>query len=1078
MKRILLGSILTLMSVSIICQENGFKSKIKDPAAHPPRSFKFTTVRGNSNQGKGKGKVYNIPNGMRQPLIRDKQNEIRKIIKRNGSPIYIEKPASLSKSSLNLSDENMFNSFVESVSPVIRTGDPRPSFKITGTKTDELGIKHISACQVYKGVKIYGSESALHLSQRNEVFTGRLNHVTGEINTLPEVDVNTILSVIINDLKKTTVYKELTFNQKELLDYSGPQHSLVLFKNGQNDLTLTYEVEIRPNFIETWKYFADACTGEIISRYNITRSDGPYKATATDLNGIERTIDTYLEGSVYSMTNASEAMYDPLREEGIIITLDANNTSTSDLDYMMITSSNNTWNNPAAVSAHYNATTAYEQFLAKFGRNSINGNGGNIISLINVAEDDGSSMENAFWNGKAVFYGNGGSSFKPLSGALDVTAHELGHGIVSSTANLEYIGQSGAMNETYADIFGTMVDSEDWLLGEDIVKPEAFPSGALRNMADPHNTGSSINDHYWQPKHVSEMYLGSEDNGGVHINSGIGNYAYYLFAMDMTREKAEQVFYRALVYYLKKTSRFIDFRIAVIQAATDLYGSSSPEALKAAEVFDKVGIYEDDQVNYAQDYPVNPGQDYLLSYDTNESDPATLYRSSTSGTGFVALTNTEMKGKVSVADDGSFAAFVRADSKIGALSLDPGNPAEITISDEAFWDNVAVSKDGNRLAAISNQIDTAIYVYDFVSESWVMFMLYNPTTSHNNTDAGGVLFADAIEFDITGEYLIYDAINVLSSTFAEDIYYWDIGFINVWDNQLNTFGDGNISKLYESLPEHVSLGNPVFSKNSPYIIAFDYFDNFNDDYAVLGANLLSGDVNTIVTNTVLGYPSYSKYDNTLAYSALTTTEAEIVATIALNPDKISGAGSPSALVNNAKWPVYYATGIRPLGIGPVSNFTADFRSGPAPLNVQYLDISINDPVSWTWSFPGGTPSTSNEKNPLVIYNTPGTYSVTLTTSNSFGSNIKTKTDFITVSLPTGNNEPKKIRAGFYPNPVSDILNIVCESPFTVSIYNMQGNLILKSENTNIIDLQSFPTGIYIIKINSGSDILVKKLIKK
>ena len=86
----------------------------------------------------------------------------------------------------------------------------------------------------------------------------------------------------------------------------------------------------------------------------------------------------------------------------------------------------------------------YEYFKSKFGRNSINGPGGNIISLVNVADEDGASMENAFWNGQAVFYGNGGTRFKSLAAALDVAAHELGHGVISNTANLEYIGQSGS----------------------------------------------------------------------------------------------------------------------------------------------------------------------------------------------------------------------------------------------------------------------------------------------------------------------------------------------------------------------------------------------------------------------------------------------------------------------------------------------------------------------------------------------------------------------------------------------------------------------------------------------------------
>ena len=163
------------------------------------------------------------------------------------------------------------------------------------------------------------------------------------------------------------------------------------------------------------------------------------------------------------------------------------------------------------------------------------------------------------------------------------------------------------------------------------------------------------------------------------------------------------------------------------------------------------------------EYDPNPGQEYLLSYDTDDADPATLYRSSVTGTNFEGLSNTDMKGKVSVTDDGSAAVFVSTDSKIKVINPDPADAGEEFLSDEAFFDNVAVSKDGKRLAAISIEADTSIYVYDFDGAEWYKFRLYNPTTSESNTNAGGVLFADAIEFDISGEYLIYDAYNELNS---------------------------------------------------------------------------------------------------------------------------------------------------------------------------------------------------------------------------------------------------------------------------------------------------------------------------
>jgi len=202
----------------------------------------------------------------------------------------------------------------------------------------------------------------------------------------------------------------------------------VVFENN-NSFSLAYEVEARPNFIEIWKYFIDAHTGEILKSFNATNSDGPASTTAYDLNNTLRPINTYLENGTYYMVDISEAMFNSTKFEGAIYTFNANNTSTRNLDYAYINSTNNTWNNKTAVSAHANTMASYKYFYTTFGRNSLNGNGGNIMSFINVTEDDGSSMDNAFWNGEAAFYGNG-STFKPLAGAQDVISHELGHGVV------------------------------------------------------------------------------------------------------------------------------------------------------------------------------------------------------------------------------------------------------------------------------------------------------------------------------------------------------------------------------------------------------------------------------------------------------------------------------------------------------------------------------------------------------------------------------------------------------------------------------------------------------------------------
>lgn len=1054
-------------------QANTFKTKEKKsgapvidlPAAHlQPVSAGRTAAPFSASQIKT----------LVQPVIAGSKEQSIHIIRHKGRTVFIEKESSETKAA---PEERLYR-FLDETKAWSRIDNPGESFKIANIRTDELGITRIRTVQQFKGVDIYGAEATVHLDATRERFTGAFHRPDINTKTTPSISSTAAVRRVIEDISNETVYRQLSRKEQDILDYTAPSSSLMLYSTGEDIYRLVWVVIIRPNFIEEWKYFIDASGGEIIHKFNNTCSDGPVTAQAYDLNNVLQTISTYLETGTYYLMNISENMFVEATGEGVIVTLDANNTSTSYLDYSYVTSSNNTWPLKNAVSAHNHATLAYRYLWNTFGRNSVNGLGGNIISFVNVAEDDGSSMENAFWNGKAVFYGNGGTSFYSLAGALDVAAHELGHGVVSNTANLEYYGQSGAINESYADIFGSMVDRDDWRIGEDITRTSYSPSGALRDMADPHNGGTSLSQPYWQPKSTSEMYIGTQDNGGVHINSSIGNHAYYLYATAVTKEKAEQVFYKALTDYLTMTSKFIDFRIAVIQAATDLYGASSTEVTKAKEAFTAVGIQQEEQVDKIQDYTVNDGQEYLLNYNTSSSYPGTLYR--TSGTVDASLTSTEMKGKVSVTDDGSLAVFVSADSKLRGLSPDnPSDPGEFIFSDQQIWDNVAISKDGNRIAAISIYIDTAIYLFDFegpvVREK--VFKLYNPTTSHSNTTAGGVLYADVIEFDITGQYLIYDSYNELASTTGENIGYWDIGIINVWDNNDRDWGDGDISKLYGSLPEDISIGNPVFSKNSPWIIAFDYIDAANDVYAIMGADLNAGQDNVITMNNTLGYPSFSKNDDRMAFTK-TDGLTESIYTIGLAADKISPAGTESRLISDARWPVFFATGARDLSLPPVADFTVDVKTGNAPLQVKFFDLSVNQPSSWTWTFEGGTPASSTAQNPEISYNNAGTFRVSLVATNIQGSNTITKNGYITISSASAVEDHGQDAIMVYPNPVRDNLNIKSEMDFSVRLYDLNGRLVYSGTNDRIIDMAAMEQGVYLLEITSRGKVIKHKIVRE
>ena len=300
--------------------------------------------------------------------------------------------------------------------------------------------------------------------------------------------------------------------------------------------------------------------------------------TGTGVLGDTRTLTTTQSGSTYQLK-------DTTRGKGIQ-TYTANNRSS--LPGTLLTDSDNIWTDRAAVDAHAYAAATYDFYKNKFNRNGLDGNGLQIRSTVHY----GSNYNNAFWNGVQIVFGDGdGTTFTSLSGDLDVVGHELTHGVIEYTANLEYRNESAALNEAFADIMGNTIESKNWLLGDAIYTPN-IPGDALRSLSNP--------TLYGQPDKYSDRYIGSQDNGGVHINSGIINKAYYLAAQGGThkgvtvngtgRDKERKMFYRTLANDLTPTSKFAAAKTATIQAAKDLYGANSAEATAITKAYQAVGL--------------------------------------------------------------------------------------------------------------------------------------------------------------------------------------------------------------------------------------------------------------------------------------------------------------------------------------------------------------------------------------------------------------------------------------------------------------------------------------------------------
>jgi Zn-dependent metalloprotease len=244
------------------------------------------------------------------------------------------------------------------------------------------------------------------------------------------------------------------------------------------------------------------------------------------------------------------------------------------------------------------AGAAREYFMREHDRNSIDHNG--LVVNVNVNFDV--DFLNAFWDGVRLVLGNGdGQIFVDFAKSPDVVGHELSHGVVQFTANLVYKGQSGALNEHFADVFGSLIeqslrgedfDSANWLIGDEIMAPDLFGE-ALRSMAHP---GTAYDNPVLgkdpQPDHMSRYYDGPADNQGVHINSGIVNRAFYVAASELGTASAGRIWYAGL-QNLWPTATFMD-AAQVLSAQARILARDEKVDRQAAQVvrgaFRSVGI--------------------------------------------------------------------------------------------------------------------------------------------------------------------------------------------------------------------------------------------------------------------------------------------------------------------------------------------------------------------------------------------------------------------------------------------------------------------------------------------------------
>lgn len=329
--------------------------------------------------------------------------------------------------------------------------------------------------------------------------------------------------------------------------------------------------------------FIDASNGNLLGRRNMLYYSDATGTAATAYSGTQ-TIHSDLSGTTYRLRDLTKGLG--------VVTL--HGETSSHADYTSTTANfSYTTNDKYALDAHYGVSQTYDFYKTNFNRNSINNAGFALTSYANET----ATVNNAYWDGSIMHFGVRSGTSAGITG-IDVAAHELTHGLTQYTSNLNYSYESGAMNESMSDIFGKAVQfwskptDINWLLSNDM-------NWAIRNMANPKQ--------YAQPNCYQGTYwtTSSSDNGGVHTNSGVGNFFYYLLVNGgaATNDKgnaytvtglgltaANAIIYRSETVYLTSTSNYAAWRTACINAATDLYGSASNEVTQVQNAWYAVGV--------------------------------------------------------------------------------------------------------------------------------------------------------------------------------------------------------------------------------------------------------------------------------------------------------------------------------------------------------------------------------------------------------------------------------------------------------------------------------------------------------
>ena len=773
------------------------------------------------------------------------------------------------------------------------------TFKFIREEKDQLGFSHKRFQLMVNNIPVFSGNFVLHI--KDGVVKSYNGYLYNEVDvpSSPVLSENSALTIALNRVG-ATVYKWQLPIEEDFIKREQNNPSATFFPTGELVIVQVGNPSTSTTFRLCWKFdiyaqqpmsrqdvYIDATSGQVVKFTDkICHVDATGTAT-TVYRGV-RTITTDNTGSTYRLREAGRGngirTYNMLR----------GTTYGSAVDF---TDADNNWNNvnpqldQYAPDAHWAAEKTYDYYMTH-SRSSVDGAG----LLLNLYVHYNVNYVNAFWDGTRMTFGDGDATYDPLV-SLDITGHEVTHGLTQYTSNLDYSYESGALNESFSDIFGAAVEyfadipGADWTIGEDI-------GAAFRSMSNPNLYGQP--DTYLG----TNWYTGTADNGGVHTNSGVQNYWYYLLinggsgtndvgdVYSITaqgRTVASDIAWRNNVIYLTNTADYADARFYAIQSAIDLYGACTPQVIACTNAW----------------YAVNVGNAFVAGVDAQFTNSAPI---GCSVPFTVNFTNTSVNASTFTWDFG----------------------------------------DGGTSTATNP------------SHTYTAFGTYTVKLIAD----GGSCGRDSISY--------VNLVNVNSTNPC---------VVNV-----PATGTG---------PIQTSCTGTVYDNGGQYGA---YSDNTNGSVTIAPTGA------SRVTLTFTRFRMESSYDFLRVYDGPSTASPLLGSYTGYTLPAVINSTGGSITVRQESDPSVTDTGfaINWTCTGatspPVTSFTADITN-TCNGKVRFTDRTTGAVTSWAWTFGDG--GTSTLQNPTHVYVTNGTYTVTLTATNSFGSTPFTRTSYIVVNRPAG-----------------------------------------------------------------------------